>query len=130
MYLYAYVYTFICILSFMITLIVATTVSPSLISTVMVNSIPSQPSVSPIMQSLNMDNSQENISGASQPSSCVTIVSYTHTTVSSSSVTSLNVVECLTTSSSVVTSISGQDVYQADKDDCTVTTISGMKMYT
>ena len=42
----------------------------------------------------------------SQPSSCVTIVSDTHT--SSNPITTLSVIECLTTNNSVVTSISGQ----------------------
>ena len=45
-----------------------------------------------------------------QPSSGVTIVSDTHFTFSCSPVTTLSVVDCLTTSSSVVTSISGQVV--------------------
>ena len=53
---------------------------------------------------------EQNISVVSQPSSCVTIVSDTHTTISSTPVTTVSVVECLTTNSSVVTSISGQDV--------------------
>ena len=53
---------------------------------------------------------QQNISVVSQPSSCVTIVSDTHTAISSTPVTTVSVVECLTTNSSVVTSISGQDV--------------------
>ena len=111
----------------MFTLVVATTVSPSSTSTVMINSLPSQPSVTPMTQSLNMEYSQQSISDVSQPNSCVTIVSYVHTTISSSPITSLSVVECLTTSSSVVTSINGQDVHQADKDVCTTTTISGIK---
>ena len=53
---------------------------------------------------------QHIVSVVSQPSSCVTIVSDTHTTISSTPVTTVSVVECLTTNSSVVTSISGQDV--------------------
>ena len=53
---------------------------------------------------------QQNISVVSQPSSCVTIVSDTHTTISSTPVTTVSVVEYLTTNSSVVTSISGQNV--------------------
>ena len=48
-----------------------------------------------------MEYSQQNI--LSQPSSCVAIVSDTHTTFTSSLVTTLSVVECLTTSG-----ISGQ----------------------
>ena len=51
---------------------------------------------------------QQNNLVVSQPSSLVSIVSDTHTTTSP--VTTLSVVECLTTSSSVVTSISGQHV--------------------
>ena len=43
-----------------------------------------------------------------QLTSSITIVSDTHTTTSP--VTTLSVVECLTTSSSLVTSISGQDI--------------------
>ena len=62
---------------------------------------------------------QQNISVVSQPSSCVTIVSDTHTTISSTPVTTVSVVECLTTNSSVVTSISGQDV-------SSITTTSGV----
>ena len=49
-----------------------------------------------------MEYTQQNI--LSQPSSCVTIVSDTHTTFSSSPVTTLSVVECLTTSSIVINS--------------------------
>ena len=52
----------------------------------------------------------------SQPSSLVSIVSDTH--ITTNPVTTLNVVECLTTSSSVVTSISGQHV-------STITTTAG-----
>ena len=55
-----------------------------------------------------MEYSQQNILVVSQPSSLVSIVSDTHTTTSP--VTTLSVVECLTTSSTVVTSISGQHV--------------------
>ena len=62
---------------------------------------------------------QQNISVVSQPSSSVTIVSDTHTTISSTPVTTVSVVECLTANSSVVTSISGQDV-------STITTTSGV----
>ena len=65
----------------------------------------------------SMEYSQQNI--LSQPSSCVTILSDTHTTFSSSPVTTLSVVECLTTSGSVVTSISGQPI-------STVTTTAGI----
>ena len=55
-------------------------------------------------------NQQNNLS---QPSSCVTILSDTHTTFSSSQVTTLSLVDCLTTNSSVVTSISGQVISTA-----------------
>ena len=58
-----------------------------------------------------MECSQQNI--LSQPSSCVTIVSDTHTTFSSNPVTTLSVVECLTTNNSVVTSIGGQVISTA-----------------
>ena len=53
---------------------------------------------------------QQNISVVSQPSSGATIASHTHTTISSTPVTTVSVVECLSTNSSIVTSISGQDV--------------------
>ena len=72
----------------------------------MVKSIPQRSLPTPVMKSPSMEYSQHNI--LSQPSSCVTIVSDTHTTFRCSPVTTLSVVECLTTSSSVVTSISGQ----------------------
>ena len=52
---------------------------------------------------------QQNISVVSQPTSGITIVSDTHTTISSIPVTTVSVAECSTTDSSVVTSISGQD---------------------
>ena len=71
----------------------STTVDPNLFSAVMVNSSPQR---------------QQNISVVSQPSSLVSTVNDTHTTTSP--VTTLSVVECLTTSSSVVTSTSGQHV--------------------
>ena len=61
-----------------------------------------------------MKYSHQNI--LSQPSSCVTIVSDTHT--SSNPITTLSVIECLTTNNSVVTSISGQAI-------STVTTTAG-----
>ena len=57
-----------------------------------------------------MECNEQGILVVSQPTSCVTIVSDTHTTFSSVPVTTLSVVECLTTSSSVVTSISGPHV--------------------
>ena len=67
---------------------------------------PQQPSVSPVTQSPGVKHSQQKIVAVSQPNSSTTIYIDTHTTTSP--VTTLSVVECLTTSSSVVTSISGQ----------------------
>ena len=87
--------------TYLFTITAASTVSSSSFSTVMVKSLSP-----PVVKSSSMEYSQHNI--LSQPSSCVTIVSDTHTTFSCSPVTTLSVVECLTTSSSVVTSISGQ----------------------
>ena len=55
-----------------------------------------------------------------QSTSSITIVSDTHTTTSP--VTTLNVVELLTTSSRVVTSISGQDI-------SAITTTTGTYVY-
>ena len=66
---------------------------PKSLSTVMVNCSP---------------RTQQNVLVVSQPNSLVSIVSDTHTTTSP--VTTLSVVGCLTTSSSVVISISGQHV--------------------
>ena len=63
---------------------------------------------------------QQNILVVSQPSSLVSIVIDTHSTTSP--VTTLSVVECLTTSSGVVTSISGQHV-------STITTTAGWEMH-
>ena len=74
----------------------------------MVKSVPQISLPTPVTKSPSMEYSQHNI--LSQPSSCVAIVSDTHTTFTCSPVTTLSVVECLTTSSSVVTSISGQVV--------------------
>ena len=85
---------------------IASTDVPSLCSTVTQRSSITTP--------VSMEYSQHNI--LSQPSSCVTIVSDTHTTFSCSPVTTLSVVE---SSSSVVTSISGQVI-------TTVTTTAGM----
>ena len=93
----------------MIALLLASTDVPSSCSTVTQRSSITTP--------VSMEYSQHNI--LSQPSSCVTIVSDTHTTFSCSPVTIFSVVECLTTSSSVVTSISGQVI-------TTVTTTAGM----
>ena len=106
---------------YLITIAAASTVSSSSFSTVMVKSLPQISSVStPVVKSSSMEYSQHNI--LLQPSSCVTIVSDTHTTFSCSPATTLSVVECLTTSSSVVTSISGQVV-------STVTTTAGEYTY-
>ena len=63
-----------------------------------------------------MEYNQQN--NSSQPNSCVTILSDTHTTFSSSLVTTLSIIESLTTNSSVITSISGQVI-------STATTIAG-----
>ena len=70
-----------------------------------------------------MEYSQQNILVVSQPNSCVSSVSDTHTTFSSVPVTTLSVVECLTTSSSVDTSISGPHV-------STITTTAGTHVHT
>jgi len=61
-----------------------------------------------LMKSPSMEYTQQNISVVSQPKSSITIVSNNHATFTSIPVTTLSVVECLTTSNSVVTSISGQ----------------------
>ena len=71
-------------------------------STASVNHLPQRSTTTPLIQSLTMEYSQQ------QSTNSVTIVSDTHTTTSP--VTTLSVVECLTTSSSVVTSVSGQAV--------------------
>ena len=94
----------------------AHTVLSSTSSTVAVNHLPQTSSTIPVIQSPIMEHGQQNIISVLQSSSVVSIVSDTHTTTSP--VTTLSVVECLTTSSSVVTSISGQCV-------STVTTIAG-----
>ena len=65
-------------------------------------------SIASVMKPPSMEYTQQNISVVLQTNSSVTIVSDSHTTFSSSPVTTLGVVECLTTSNSVVTSISGQ----------------------
>ena len=78
---------------------------------------PQRLSITPAIESPNIEY-RENILVVSQPTSSVTIVSDTHTTFSSVPVTTLSVVECLTTSSSVVTSISGPHV-------STITTTAG-----
>ena len=77
----------------------------------MIDTVPQPSSIIPITKSLTViQYSQPNISVISEPSSHVTIVSDTHTIISSTPVTTVSVVECVITSSSVVTSISGQDV--------------------
>ena len=80
-------------------------VPSSSLSTVTVYHSPQQPSITPEIQSSSVEHSQQNIT---QPNSSVSIVSDTHTTTSP--VTTLSVVECLTTSGGVVTSVSGQHV--------------------
>ena len=99
-----------------ITVAGASTVLSSPCSTVTVNCLPQRSSITPVIKSPSMEYDHQNI--LSQPNSCVTIVSNTHTTFSSNPVTTLNVVEYLTTSNSVVTSISGQVI-------STVTTTAG-----
>ena len=68
-------------------------------STASVNHLPQGSTTTPLIQSLTMEYSQQ------QSTNSVTIVSDTHTTTS--------VVECLTTSSSLVTSVSGQAITTA-----------------
>ena len=87
----------------------ATTILSSSSSTV--THSPQRSLITPAIQSPSMECNQHSILVVSQPSSVVYIVSDTHTTTSP--VTTLSVVECLTTSSSVVTSISGQHVTTA-----------------
>ena len=65
---------------------------------------------------------QQNLILVSQPSSTGNNISDTQVAVNSSLVTTLSVVECLTTSSSIVTSISGQHV-------STITTTAGTLYY-
>ena len=98
----------------LITVAVASTVLSSPCSTV--NRLSQRSSITPVIASPSMEYSQQSI--LSQPSSCVTLLSDTHTTFSSSPVATLSVVECLTTSSSVITCISGQII-------STVTTTAG-----
>ena len=90
---YLYTYFYIVCFNFFAYAGLSTTVVPNSSLSVMVNCSPLR---------------QQNILVVSQPSSLVSTVSDTHTTTSP--VTILSVVECLTTSSSVVTSISGQHV--------------------
>ena len=68
---------------------------PSSSSTVVVNCIPQR---------------QHNISVVSHSNNCIDTGSDSHTTISSNPVTILSAVECLTMSSSVTTTISGQDI--------------------
>ena len=58
----------------------------------------------------NVEYSQQNSLVLSQPSSCITTANDAHTTCNSSPVTTFSLVECLTTSS-VVSSMSGQDIF-------------------
>ena len=67
---------------------------------------PQQPSVTPVTQSPGVEHGQQKIVAVSQPNSSTPIYIDTHTTTSP--VTTLSVVQCLTTSSSVVTSIREQ----------------------
>ena len=57
-----------------------------------------------------LSQNQQSTVVVSQPSSHVTIVSDTHTIISPTPVTTVSVVECVTTSSSVVTGISGPTI--------------------
>ena len=111
MYVYSsfYIYQYV-----LITVATASTVLSSSCSTVTVNCLPQRSSITPVIKSPSMEYSQQN--NLSQPSSCVTILS--DTTFSSSPVTTFSVVDCLTTSSSVVTSVSEQAI-------STVTTTTG-----
>ena len=83
---------------------------PTSSSTVKVNHLPQQSSIVSLMKPPNMEYIQQNISVVSKSNSSVTIVSDSYTTFSFSPVTTFSVVKCLTTSSSVVTSISGQAI--------------------
>ena len=83
-------------------------VSPSISSTIADNFASQTSPAASVIQSPSMEYNQQNILIVSQPSSLVSIVSDAHTTTSP--VTTLSVVECLTTNSSVVTSISGQHI--------------------
>ena len=98
------------------------TVIPSMSSAVTVKCLPQGSSNVSVIKSCNVEYTQCNFSVVSQPSSSITIVSDSHTTFSSSPLTTLSVVECLTTSSSVVTSISGQAI-------SAITTTTGMFTY-
>jgi len=77
---------------------------------------------SSVMKLPCMNYIQQNISVVSQPNISVTICSDSHNTFDSSPVTSLSVVEYLTTSSGVVTSISGQAI-------STITKTTGTYVY-
>ena len=119
MYVYVHLFVFITLKYFvLITVAGASTVLSSPCSTVTVNFLPRRSLITPVITSPGMECSQQDI--LSQPTSCVTIVSNAHTTgtFSSNPVTTLSVVECLTTNNSVVTSISGQVI-------STVTTTAG-----
>ena len=88
----------------LITVAGVSTVLSSPCSTVTVNCLPQRSSITQVITSPSMEYSHQNI--LSQPNSRVAIVSDTHT--SSNPITTLSVVECLTTNNSVVTSISAQ----------------------
>ena len=118
--MYTYTFTFFVFITLkyfvLITVAGASTLLSSPCSTVAVNFLPRRSSITPVITSPSIECSQQNI--LSQPTSCVTIVSNAHTTFSSNPVTTLSVVECLTTNNSVVTSISGQVI-------STITTTAG-----
>ena len=109
MYVYVHHFLYLSCLSstyVVITVAGASAVLSSSCSTVTVNCLPQRSSITPVIKSSSMEYDHLNV--LSKPNSCVAIVSNTHTTFSSNPVTTLNVVECLTTSNSVLTSISGQ----------------------
>ena len=88
-----------------IALTIESTTIPSSSSTTVTCS-PQRSLITPAIHSLSMECNQQSILIVSQPTSLVSIISDTYTTTNP--VTTLSVVECLTTSSSIVTSISGQ----------------------
>ena len=84
--------------------------------------LPQNSSITQTTKSSSMEYSQQNILVVSQPSSCVSSVSDTQTTFSSSA-TTLSTIEYSTTSSSVDTSISGHTI-------STITTTAGTYVHT
>ena len=76
-------------------------------STRTIDGLPQQPSVTAVIWSCSVEYNQQNIVEVSQPSNCLTIYGDNHTVTSP--ITPLCVIECLTTSSSILTSISKQE---------------------